>query len=359
MASPVINPPKTLPADFNGWDSGPPKTLPSDFSGWDAAPASSSPPDSGSFFGGVGNRLKGLAEGLYDLAKPPSTGTEKALSLISGPVGPAFLRAARGMGSNIAEAGSQAGKQLSEAQATKDPINKPLAYARAGTTFLSAFNPLATGSVTDINKLENEGRSREAAGAGLTDAALLSLPFLKKGATAAAQKVLPSAQRAGASLQDIKSTVGSMPINTAAPGNSALELYSQSQRGAVLPKAVRQLVNRLSDPNAPPLTYAEAKDFQSNISRLSANERMNLNPNTARLVGQLNADLKSSLQQAADTAGKGAQFQQAMREYHNAMKLKGYSDAAIAHAWKWALAGAGLYGAKKILGINLPGEVGH
>ena len=153
---------------------------------------------------------------------------------------------------------------------------------------------------------------------------------------------------AGQSLQDVKTVAGNVPIKTGKVGDAALDLYEQSQRGAVLPKSVRQLVMRLTDPEGEPLTYGEAKDFQSNISRLSANERMNLNANTARLVGQLNGSLKEALTDAADTVGKGEQFVQAMKDYHSAMTIKGMTEAAKAELWKIALGAAGVYGAKKI-----------
>jgi len=165
---------------------------------------------------------------------------------------------------------------------------------------------------------------------------------------------LPSTANAGASLADIKGSVGQIPIDMTKPGNTALEIYTQSQRGGTLPKSVRDFVNRATKPDSPPLTYAEAKDFQSNISRLSADEYQRMNPNAKRMVGQLNADLKDSLASAADIQGKGQQFQDAMKEYHNAMRLKGMSDDAISYAWKTALAGAGIYGLSKLLGIEAP-----
>jgi hypothetical protein len=166
--------------------------------------------------------------------------------------------------------------------------------------------------------------------------------------------LFPSAKGAGAALSEVKSVAGNVPIKMGKAGDTALELYTQSQRGGTLPKAVRDLVNRVTKPESKPITYAEAKDFQSNISRLSVAERMRLTPNVQRLVGQLAADLKTSLKDAADTVGKGEQFSQAMKEYHQAMQIRGMTDAAKAGAWKWALRGAGAYGIYKLLGIREP-----
>jgi hypothetical protein len=101
------------------------------------------------------------------------------------------------------------------------------------------------------------------------------------------------------------------------------------------------------DPKGDPITYGEAKDFQSNISSLSADEKMSLKPNTKRLLGQLNQDLKGSLEDAADTVGKGDQFADAMKEYHDAMTIKGMTDTAKEMAIKTIMTGLGLSALKK------------
>ena len=161
-------------------------------------------------------------------------------------------------------------------------------------------------------------------------------------------KVVPSASRAGAALEDVKAVAGDVPIKTGKVGDTALELWTQSERGATLPPSVRKLVQRMTKPGSDPMTYEEAKDFQSNISQLSADEKMTLKPNTKRLVGQLNQDMKAALEDAADTQGKGKQFVDAMKEYHNAMRIQGFSDKAIKLAVKAGLAASGIYGGEKL-----------
>jgi hypothetical protein len=164
---------------------------------------------------------------------------------------------------------------------------------------------------------------------------------------------IPSTEHAGAALSQVRSAAGDIPIDMTKPGATALELYTQSQRGATLPKVVRDFVNRATKPDSEPITYAEAKDFQSNVSSLSADERMSLKPNTKRLVGQLNADLKDSLEGAADVVGKGDQFSDAMAEYHKAMQLRGLKEDAIealkSHMVKAVVTGAGITGGGLIL----------
>jgi hypothetical protein len=225
-----------------------------------------------------------------------------------------------------------------------------------------AYNALATGA--EATGIMNPRPMEEAANAGdvegvkghiVVPAAQAVSPLVGEGIARVGGKIadaIPSRADAGASLADVKATAGNVPIDITKPGNTALELYEQSQRGAQLPMAARKLVNRMTDPNAPPLTYAEAKDFQSNISSLSANEKMNLKPNTARLLGQLNADLKDSLAQAADTVGKGEQFTDAMDEYHKAMQVKGMADTGKAVITRAALGYVGLSFLKSFLGIK-------
>lgn len=239
-----------------------------------------------------------------------------------------------------------------------DMVSHPIDTAK-GVAAIPAQAAQVPAAVRDINASPDPvGQYAQAAqdtasqGAGQALTAIVGTGIAK--AIPEVKGALPSTARAGAAFREIKAAVGDIPIDVSKVGNSALELWTQSERGSTLPKAVRQLVNRLAKPGSDPITYEEAKDFQSNVSNLSANEKMNLKPNTVRLLGQLNADLKESLADAADTAGKGQQFTTAMREYHQAMKLRGFTDEAISQAWKMALRGAGIYGAAKIFGLAEP-----
>ena len=191
------------------------------------------------------------------------------------------------------------------------------------------------------------------AGQAGTTGAVQPMEALKTAGTAAVLQgageiagAVPRTARAGAALQDVRQAAGDIPIDMTKPGNTALELFTQSQRGASLPQAVRKFVIRATTPEATPITYDEAKDFQSNISRLSAEERLRITPNTQRLLGQLNSDLKDSLKDTAEIVGKGQKFADAMHEYHRAMQLKGWTQDVIDKAWKAALiGGAGAIGA--------------
>src|SRR5258706_164448 len=110
--------------------------------------------------GGLARRGVEAVKGLAGLAAPPEGPTETAIGLAGGgPIGLALYRTGKGMVGAEQTAAQQAKEQLGKGQ-----------YGRAAVTGLSMLDPLAIGPVTNINKLEAEGRPQEAKGAGLFDA---------------------------------------------------------------------------------------------------------------------------------------------------------------------------------------------
>lgn len=157
-----------------------------------------------------------------------------------------------------------------------------------------------------------------------------------------ANSAIPNAGRAAANLNDVRSSVGSLPVDVEKLRGAVGDLVQNESTGGTLPPAVKKLVTRVAEsgPNNP-LTYADAKDFQSNITSLTASDKMTTNPNTKRLVSELNQQLKGVLQETADVWNKGDLFADAMKEYHQAMQMAGLKDAAIGNMWKAALAAGG------------------
>jgi hypothetical protein len=239
----------------------------------------------------------------------------------------------------------------------------------------SAAAGAATAVGVNVPRMEQaaeQGDSGGVLGEAAVPAAMAVAPSAIKGAGEIAGKVLPSASRAGAALQDVRASAGHIPIDMSAPGDTALQIYYEAKHGAYLPKPVNDLLKRMGlnademapnnraitydtatnrgalDPNTPPLTYAEAKSFQSNISKLTAADKMSTNPNIKRLVVELNGKLKDSLENSAEVVGKGDQFTDAMNEYHKAMQIQGLKEDAIdalkTHIIKAVVTGAGMAG---------------
>lgn len=151
-------------------------------------------------------------------------------------------------------------------------------------------------------------------------------------AVRAGVKAIPSAVRAGETFQDVMSAAKAVPIETKVVGDAALRIQELADRGSSMPLSVSKLLRRMTDPNKAAMAYEESRDFASNISRLSVNEFNRLSPAMAREVANLRVALNEANAQAAKFAGKGAEYKAAMREYSQAMRLKGAIDAAVTGA---------------------------
>lgn len=177
------------------------------------------------------------------------------------------------------------------------------------------------------------------------------------GATKAAYQAFPRVARASAKFQEVMGAAKNIPIETKAVGDAALRIQEMAERGGSMPMAVRKILNRMTDPAKAPMTYEEARDFASNISRLSANEYGRLTPAVAREVSQLRVALNEANAQAAKAAGKMDEYKSAMREYAQAMRIRDAVDTAIKGAKK-ALPAATVLGGSYWLTRELKGLLG-
>ena len=157
-----------------------------------------------------------------------------------------------------------------------------------------------------------------------------------------AVQAIPDAARAARTFEAVKAAAGTMPVDTTEVGNIALRIRQLADRGATMPTPVNKFLDRLTDPNKGPMVYEEAKDWANNISRLSAVEAQKVVKNgpLAYELANLRVALNYANGQAAQLAGKGAEYAQAMSEYHKAMVLRD----ALAKYGKGALTGAGITG---------------
>ncbi len=127
----------------------------------------------GAFF----RRGRDIIKGAYHTVADPPTAEENAESKDMGGselgnrVALPFRRVMKGAYETEKQAAGQVKEQYKAARDTKgDTMQKGLAYARAGVTAASMADPFATGAVTNVNKLQDEGRSKEAIGEGAFDA---------------------------------------------------------------------------------------------------------------------------------------------------------------------------------------------
>lgn len=107
-------------------------------------------------------------------------------------------------------------------------------------------------------------------------------------------------------------------VGTEGVGNIGLRAMELQQAGGRMPRVITQLMQRVTNPKLGEMTFEEARDFYSNISRLSANEFGTLNPVMQRQVGMMKAALHEALTAAAETVGKGEQYAKGISEYAKA-----------------------------------------
>jgi len=104
-----------------------------------------------------------------------------------------------------------------------------------------------------------------------------------EGASTVAGKVFGDAEKAGQLFEKAKGAVGgeAVPV-TDEMSQAAMRASELAERGAKgLPRVISRFVQRVTDPNKPTIQWNEFRDFMSNVSRLSANEYNNMNPQMA------------------------------------------------------------------------------
>jgi hypothetical protein len=139
-------------------------------------------------------------------------------------------------------------------------------------------------------------------------------------------KQIPDVERAGKVFQELRATIGHHTVDIAEPGNVALEIQDLASRGGQMPKVVRDFIKRTTDPTLPPLTYAEARDFYSNASRISVDEAQRLAPQMRMQLTRFTKALGGSIQDTTDSAGRLDQYMNAMKEYASAKQLEAFKE---------------------------------
>jgi hypothetical protein len=161
-------------------------------------------------------------------------------------------------------------------------------------------------------------------------------------AAGALENMIPSTQRAAKNFQELKGTIGNHTVNmTDRLSNSLADIKDAVDTGSTLPTVINKFVTRIADIDQGPLTYKEARQFYSNVSDLSASERMAAKPKDLRLIQEFKHALGETIGNTAEDAGRLQQYQDAMKEYASAARLK----EGLKTVGKAALATAGLGGA--------------
>lgn len=111
--------------------------------------------------GGFVDRAVGTMKGIKGLFAPATEDTTSA------DIG-------KGMIETYKEGGRQTAEQFRQAARNPDPGTRAIQGLRGAVTGMSLLDPFATGSVVDVNRMQDEGRINEALGAGAFDVLTLA-----------------------------------------------------------------------------------------------------------------------------------------------------------------------------------------
>lgn len=133
---------------------------------------------------------------------------------------------------------------------------------------------------------------------------------------------IPLKSKAGALLKSVEQKAGNVPVDLQQSAEHILRTKDLADAGGSMPMAINKMLRRVTDPTKGPLTYSEARDFYSNITRLSADEMDRLTPVMKAQVGKVAAALKDDIGQAAAKVNKAADYYAGIKQYAKAAQLQ-------------------------------------
>lgn len=138
-------------------------------------------------------------------------------------------------------------------------------------------------------------------------------------------------------FKDIESKIGEHTVSmTDELGNALSEIKEGIDTGLNAPSVVNKFVTRIADTEQPPLTYAEARKFYSNMGDLATSEKMAANSKMQRLIFQVQKALGNAISTTAEQGGKLQQYRDAMKGFAGAMTAQDRVDMAKSLATKAA-----------------------
>ena len=157
-----------------------------------------------------------------------------------------------------------------------------------------------------------------------------------KGGIQAVKEAMPAAKMAaaGQKFQELSGAIGNHTVAmTDRLGNALTDVKQAVDTGSTLPSVINKFVTRIADVDKGPLTYDEARQFYSNVSDLSASERMAAKAKDLRVIQEFKHALGDTIADTADQGGLLAKYQDAMKGFatgaQRAQQLENIKDKAV------------------------------
>jgi hypothetical protein len=162
---------------------------------------------------------------------------------------------------------------------------------------------------------------------------MLATGGLLKGAASAVNAV-PRIGRAGEMFNSLNTDLADTPVPLIRAAQPLQRVTEIGERGSTLPTSVNKLL--LRSQMTEPMTFPEARDYQGSLSDLSASDKLAMNGRVRGGVAQLNKGLYGDVFDAANKAGRGEDYANAMKEYRQAAQIRN----GLKTAGKIAIGGA-------------------
>jgi hypothetical protein len=201
------------------------------------------------------------------------------------------------------------------------------------------------------NLIPGSGMAMHFGETAMTDpAGALSEALVTFGAPYALYKgigAIPTTKKAGAKFQQVQAKAKDIPLNLKKADDVALEAVEMGGRGGdpgtgyTLPKVFRDYMRRRE--RSPEMTYETGRKFASKAGDLSAAEKQAYEGAMQGKITQFSRALDESNRAAAESVGMGKVYDQAMKEYRQAMTIR--EKGAIVQKWAKRAAAATALGA--------------
>ncbi len=224
------------------------------------------------------------------------------------------------------EAAAQAPGAQTEQPYSGPPLPMP-AFAK-----LPGVEPSTAGPRTNLQQFRQDYPDIEAQGDPIVPMGVLGAVAASGAAAKGAQLVrsIPTRAKAAAKFEQVMSKVGDKAVDLGGDVSaSAMRVSELAERGGSMPKVVRDLFKRATDPAKSEPTYREMRDFYSNISRLSSKELQRLSPPIRRELGSLRVALDDAMAKVAASGGQEQVYREAMREYAIASRIANVVEKSV------------------------------
>jgi hypothetical protein len=159
-------------------------------------------------------------------------------------------------------------------------------------------------------------------------------------------EMIPSKQRAGGVFESLNKDLANQPVTLEKTAQPLQRVTEIGERGSTLPTAVNKLLERSQ--GIEPMTFPEARDYQGSLSDLSGSDKLAMNGRVRGGVAQLNKAFFDDIQKAAEAAGRGKEYADAMKEYRRASQLGTAAQGLKKYAIPAAAGAVGLGAVEKL-----------